>query len=232
MTPKYRDLFTQAAIDEMQRVLNDPEVDPMEHALELSHIIGIAEDGTVEADMLFGNLPAWLAEPPSFQTTGEGTAFTAQLRANPAALILRIRNQAHASICYRKPETGEYLQQQISQTQQETLDAYATAASFHLTGAANGELLTTPPDQDAAFASPEHILAQLEEHLDAVAVYAEELLNRASQRQEDNQGPPAMFLAQGLMQTAYAADTNLTVLRALMEADLDQSRWLPLPTEE
>ena len=216
----------------MQQVLNDPQADPVEHALKLTHIIGLTEDGSVEADMLFGDLPAWLAEPLRFESTDEGVAFTTELRANPAALILRITNRAHASISYRNPETGEYLQQQLSRAQQEVLNDYATAAAFHLTGTANGELLTTSPEDSANVANPQYILTQVEEHLEAVAIYAEELVTRAAVNSTSTEEDAPMDLAHSLAMSAEAAAATLSALKALIEADPDQSRWQPMQPED
>lgn len=235
---EYQEAFVEAAIREMRRVLEDPEEDPEEHAAELAAIIGFADDGQVEAAMRFGQIPLYLRgqqDPPPQLTPDGHLMFTASFHVNPSLLTLRFDNQAHASLWLQKTEEGNLLPVPLTAEQQDTLNSYATATAFQLTGLANGELLQYDAHGMGETASSAELLDEIDELSERLAILATALHIRARDSWEDSaddQPDGTFLLTESLAATSHALRNQYHVARVMIEAHPEAHRWEPPEPED
>ena len=232
MATEYQQALLQAALNEMRRALDDPEADPATHALDLAAFIGENAAGTVQADMTFGDVPPWLATRPgglSIREDGK-PEFSMGLQVNPSAILLRIQNQATGSVWFRDQLSGDVRQIPLDPGQQQTIDEYARAAAFDLTGVANGRLVEPEPHEIAVSADPQELLDAISEHIEALEEFTQELHDRAEYRtnqDHDGEEDPSLMAARALTLAVHSACNQLTALQTLSRKDLNQERWQP-----
>ena len=239
MNQEFRNKLTEAAIREMQTVLDDPNQDPEEHATKRCTSINLLEDGRVESYMHFGEMDGWVTESHESSITDGEITGTIRLRTNPHSLILRITNQATANIFYLNPETGKPEIEKITPAQQQALDRYASKVAFRLTGVANGELLDDDDDtaeNQETFNGKELLEALIDRVTDA-CILAEELAIRETQggtlaeREElpDEEEYLVSAGVMGVVQGLQATQVNLMFLTRMImekiEEDPEHGKW-------
>ena len=232
MNQEFRNKLTEAAIREMQTVLDDPNQDPEEHATERCTSINLLEDGRVESYMHFGEMDGWVTERHESSITDGEITGTIRLRTNPHSLILRITNQATANIFYLNPETGKPEIEKINPAQQQALDRYASKVAFRLTGVANGELLDDDEDaENRETLDGKELLEALIERVTDTCILAEELALRGSGSETlaEREEPPdeeEYLVAAGVMgviQGLQATQVNLMFLTRMIMEEIEEN---------
>ena len=230
MAQEFRERLTQAVIQEMERALQDPEQEPADHAQARAMTIGIANDGSIEANMSFGDLPTWLQDSHEVEVTPEGITGTISFHTNPHTPTLRFQNHATASITFKDPTTGEHQEQPLTEQQQDILDQYATQAAFQLTGVANGELLEEDPTGNRASLNGQELIKALLDRVEEATLLSRELARRAGLPDPDNYDPP-ILLSIATQAALTTATINLEILHNEISSEIeesgDHSRWDP-----
>ena len=190
-----RDAIVEANIREMQRALRDPDVDVATHALNASLWIDGTEDGQAEIGLVFDkSLPAWIEQERSETERDEHLIISVGASMNPLAMCMRFRTYARATAWFRNPDTDEYEEHRLTPEQQQVLDEYASAGSFWLAGAGNGELLKAQevspdefPDQpELGTPVTERIANRIRENLASAASECEKMAGLLDLRELDN----------------------------------------------
>lgn len=236
MLTEFQESVLRATIAEMRRVLDDPETNTVDHAMEAAVTIGDGPDDTVEADLNVGSLPPF--GPPSAPTLADpdtGTFAISFSLSTPATVTMRLTNSATATLHMRDQESGELTQPPLSPEDQETVDRYATAAAFSLTGVANGELMTIDPYSFAESADTDEILEKADELLDNLTLYVQALHQRCEQNTPAYGQPGATAIAEtagtaisALTDTLSGCSKQLQLISAFIKADPFTSRWDPV----
>ena len=134
----YRQAAVDALINEFSRIINNPEIDTSDHAIDSAVSITFPEENTVSALIEIVPVGNRLSEEES---EDENT-----LTQNVAGTIeFNIVNSTHTSLSIETPNGWEV--QTLSQEQQQVADRYATEAVFWLTAVANGSLPPTKMPQ-------------------------------------------------------------------------------------
>ena len=134
----YRQAAVDAVINEFSRIINNPEIDTGDHAIDSAVCISFPEENTVSALLEVVPVGGRLSEE---EIEGEVT-----LNMNVAGTIeFNIVSSAHASLSIQTPNGWEI--QTLSPEQQQVADRYATEAVFWLTAVANGSLPPTKMPQ-------------------------------------------------------------------------------------
>ena len=223
-TSVYRLAYVNAAIREMRRVLDDPESDPTDHALTTAGRIGLAEDNSVEAELLFGDVPMFVNPDniPDHTETGPAgeIVHVATVRFNDNTLSLRLRNHADATLWLRHPATGQQALVPLTKDQQETLDSYATAAAFHLTGVANGHLLENDAHGLGSTGASAEILAELDRLTSRLDDLTDGLQEQLTALYQDSSfhHDPLFLISRSLSSHAASARYQYQALTALAES--------------
>ena len=172
--------------------------------------------GPVQADLNVTSLPAFgSGGPMTREETEDGEVFSAT-----------------ATLSMRQHDTGEVLWPILSPEDQDTVNRYASAAAFPLTGVANGELMTDDSYGVAETANVEEVLQQAKENLNELFFYSQALRQRA----EKNSTEVGPYSAAGLAVSSFAdtissATKQLELLSAFIEADPESGTWEPVPLD-
>ena len=133
----YRQATVDAVINEFSRIINNPEIDTGDHAIDSAVCISFPEENTVSALLEVVPVGERLIEE---EIEGEVT-----LNMNVAGTIeFNIVSSARTSLSIETPNGWEV--QTLSPEQQQVADRYATEAVFWLTIVSNGSLITRQDD--------------------------------------------------------------------------------------
>ena len=127
----YQQAAVNGLINEFSRIVNNPEIDTSDHAIDSAVCITFPEENVVSA----------LIEiiPVGYRLGEEESEDEKTLTLNTAGTIeFNIVNSARTSLSIETPNGWEV--QTLSQEQQQVADRYATEAVFWLTAVANGSL--------------------------------------------------------------------------------------------
>ena len=142
----YQQAAVDAVINEFSRIINNPEIDTGDHAIDSAISITFPQENTVSA---------LLEVVPVGNRLGEGKGDDDDedtLTINVAGTVeFNIVNSAHTSLSIHTPNGWEI--QKLSPEQQQVADRYATEAVFWLTAIANGSqaIYSDYPDDDADY---------------------------------------------------------------------------------
>ena len=251
MPTEYQTAYLKAAIAEMRTTLEDPESDPADHATGITPLVIINEAGDVVADMSFGDLPHVLPnmtrpkpgdDVPEIPlalsrpdpSRGDVLSQRALYHINPSLIQLRLRNHAHATLWLQDSATGAMLKQDLTPDEQNTVDEYATAIAFDMTGLANGELVNPAPDELAVIDDGPELVRHMLVAAEALQDFTTALAGRAqadfNQSEDDEYEPDDLLLmAQNLALLARGTYGAAQIFQSMFHTDPRPDRWTPKP---
>lgn len=223
MPTEYQEAYLSAAIAEMRRALEDPETDVPQHAREQLFFARDRTGISLEAEMLFGDLPYFIRreKPPGRDPLGL-PPFAAPADLNPSTLTLRITPAAHATAWLKDPGQDELAQQPLTSAQQHTLDQYVSAALMAIKDA----IPEMHSDEFAHVSDPDEIFLELNHLAQAFSDCTRELHHRLDKHmmEEDQDADGALLLADALHRTGRSATIQMELLESMHLNDPNKDR--------
>lgn len=189
-----------AYINDMQRVLDNQETDPADHALQNSVWLNNGPEGSFEfALMLIPDIPAMPVREHRQWLDEDGLHGQITLGPTQGSAVIRFTNFARASITLHGGTDDDPQPLTLTDEQQEILDRYATAVSFWITGTVNGALTYADEEPDELDEADQEQLEIETEHTSLryeIGLLANHCLQLAQEHSPDDTPNPA-YLAAG-----------------------------------